>query len=117
LNKLENQNKKEINLSVVIMVFNEVSTIQEAILKVNGAFDEISGNNEIVVIDDGSDDGTTELIDEVIRDLNYARVINFPENRGLGAVYKTGLKEAHGEYITFFPADNQFSPSIIKEGS
>jgi dolichol-phosphate mannosyltransferase len=115
LNKLENQNKKDTNLSVVIMVFNEVSTIKEVILQVNGVCDEIGENNEIIVVDDGSEDGTTEIIDEVVRNLKNAKVIHFPENRGLGYVYKTGLKEAQGEYVTFFPADNQFSPTVIKD--
>ncbi|MDD5439150.1 MAG: glycosyltransferase, partial [Candidatus Omnitrophica bacterium] len=45
------------------------------------------------------------------------RVIHHNINQGLGAVYRTGFKEARGEYITFFPADGQFPADILKQYS
>jgi len=115
LEKLENKNNKKINLTVVIMAFNEESTIREVYEKVKSSLNEIGGENEIIIVNDGSTDGTKEIINSAIEGSKNNRTINYLFNRGLGSVYRTGFEEAKGKFVTFFPADGQFPASEIKE--
>jgi glycosyltransferase involved in cell wall biosynthesis len=67
---------------------------------------------ELVIIDDGSSDGTSELADRLTEEHPEVTVVHHGENRGLGGVYRTGFALARGEYVTFFPADGQFPETI-----
>jgi glycosyltransferase involved in cell wall biosynthesis len=64
-------------------------------------------------VDDGSSDGTGPLADSLTHDQPGVRVVHHAENLGLGGGYRTGFREARGEWLTFFPADAQFPASII----
>ncbi len=95
------------------MAFNEESTIKEVYENVQKSLEGIGGNNEIIVVDDGSSDNTKKFIASIIKEND--RLISFSTNRGLGSVYRTGFVEAKGEFVTFFPADGQFPASEIKD--
>jgi glycosyltransferase involved in cell wall biosynthesis len=69
----------------------------------------------LLIVDDGSHDGTAVVADALAAELPGTRVIHHPENRGLGGVYRTGLCEARGELVSFFPADGQFPAAILEE--
>ena len=70
---------------------------------------------EVLIVDDGSSDGTKEAISMMIEDSINDRAISYSSNRGLGSVYRTGFDEAKGKFVTFFPADGQFPASEIKD--
>jgi len=92
-------------LSVVMPVYNEIATI-DAILDQVLASPEV---REIVVVDDGSRDGTRERLAEV--DDARVRVILHPENRGKGAAVRTGFAEARGEVVVVQDADLEYDPA------
>jgi glycosyltransferase involved in cell wall biosynthesis len=101
------------SVSVVVMAFNEreglapvVSDIREALVGLGRAW-------EIVIVDDGSSDGTGALADRLAAEIPGVRVIHHEVNRGLGDVYRTGFTEARKDLLTFFPADGQFPPANI----
>ena len=100
-------------VSVVIMAWNEAASLAEVAREIHAELVHLGGSHEILVIDDGSSDGTGRIADELGRELPSLRVHHHAENRGLGAVYRTGFYEARGEFVTFFPADGQFPASII----
>lgn len=91
-------------LSIVIPVFNEVNTIREIL----GRIQAISVDKEIIVVDDGSSDGT----DKILRDLRYdnLKVIHHTTNRGKGAAFLTGLSHARGDLVIIQDADLEYSP-------
>jgi len=97
-------------LTVVIPVYNEKSTIAEVIEKVLTV--ELPLEKEIIVIDDGSTDGTTEILQAQNKD----KIIFYftPVNIGKGAAVRIGLKLAKGDIILIQDADLELNPHEYK---
>jgi glycosyltransferase involved in cell wall biosynthesis len=92
-------------LTVLIPVFNEEKTIREIVervLKTNLVY-------EVLVIDDGSQDGTRTLLKELEKDCGI-RVILHPENKGKGAAVRTGINNAMGDILLIQDADLEYDP-------
>jgi dolichol-phosphate mannosyltransferase len=100
-------------VSVVIMAWNEAASLATVAHEVHQELIRLGKSYEILVIDDGSSDGTGAIADELARSLPGLRVHHHGENRGLGGVYRTAFALARGELVTFFPADGQFAARII----
>ena len=96
-------------LSVLMPVYNERATIETAIERVLAAEALVDGL-ELIVVDDGSTDGTRELLDRSSWPDNV-RVVHHEHNRGKGAALRTGLEGAAGEYCTIMDADLEYDPS------
>lgn len=98
-------------LSIVIPAYNERKTIVELLEKVNEQ--SVEGvEMEILVIDDGSTDGTGDLLRE--RPELCTRLVAMDRNSGKGAAVKRGLLEATGEYVLFQDADLEYDPTSYK---
>jgi glycosyltransferase involved in cell wall biosynthesis len=93
-------------LSVVIPVYNEARNIQEILRRVRAA----KAASEIVVVDDGSQDGSRELL-ERLNGKGRLRVILHPQNRGKGAAVRTGIEAARGDVVLIQDADLEYNPS------
>jgi len=92
-------------LSIVLPCFNEAHVIKQSILALKAQLPEIV---EILVIDDGSTDGSGKIAEEV-----GATVVRHPYNIGNGASIKSGIRAAKGEIIVFIDADGQHDPADI----
>src|SRR3989338_10772611 len=92
-------------LSVIVPVYNEAKTIRQILEKINS----VDIDKEIIVVDDGSCDGT----EKVLRDIKYnnLKIIHHSSNRGKGAAFLTGLSHAQGEYIIIQDADLEYDPN------
>jgi glycosyltransferase involved in cell wall biosynthesis len=93
-------------LSVIVPVFNERSTVAEVVRRIRSV--ELPVEREIVVVDDGSDDGTGAVLTQ-LRD-STVRVIAHPQNRGKGAAIRTGLESATGDLVLVQDADLEYDP-------
>ena len=95
-------------LSVVVPVFNERNTLVEIVRRMRNVELPDSVEREILVIDDGSDDGTRD----VLRQLgdSTVRVIMHEHNRGKGAAVRTGFEHASGDYVLVQDADLEYDP-------
>jgi glycosyltransferase involved in cell wall biosynthesis len=93
------------NLSVVIPVYNEVDNISEILKRVQA----LKLANEIIVVDDGSTDGTRTILKE-LNGKKKVRVILHERNQGKGAAVVTGLKAAQGELLLIQDADLEYDP-------
>ena len=93
-------------LSVVIPVYNEVRFVHELVRRVT----EQPFRMELILIDDGSTDGTRELLPQIAAEFPQARVLLHPQNRGKGAALRTGFAEAKGEIIVIQDADLEYDP-------
>jgi glycosyltransferase involved in cell wall biosynthesis len=100
-------------VSVVIMAWNEAASVAQVAHELHAELVRLGESFEIVLIDDGSSDGTGPIADELARALPGLRVHHHEVNRGLGGVYRTAFAQARGELVTFFPADGQFPASIL----
>jgi len=104
-------------LSFVIPCYNE----REGIPKLLTALEETrqglgpSYEWELIFVDDGSVDGTLQLLEAVCRGSAEARVIRHPSNRGLGAALRTGFDYATGELVATTDSDCTYDPREIRE--
>ena len=89
------------SVSIVIPAFNEAASIADVVGALRGA----ASWREIVVVDDGSGDGTSERAAAA-----GAIVIRHPYNKGNGAAVKSGIRRATGEYVLIMDADGQHPP-------
>ena len=91
-------------LSVIVPVYNEAGTIKELL----GRIESLDLDKEIVVVDDGSSDGTQNLLNEL--DGNHIKVIHHATNRGKGAALLTGLENSCGDFVIIQDADLEYEP-------
>jgi glycosyltransferase involved in cell wall biosynthesis len=96
-------------LSVIIPVYNEKNTIGEVLQRVAA----VDLEKEIIVVDDGSTDGTRELLKKISNP--QIKVILQPRNQGKGAAIRRGLKEVTGDYVIIQDADLEYDPRDFKE--
>ena len=102
--------EKWIEVSVLMPVFNERGTIERAIEEVVKA--DFSSSWELIVVDDGSQDGTSDLLRGTEWPANV-RVLRHDHNRGKGTALRTALAEARGRYATVMDADLEYSPDDL----
>ncbi len=96
-------------LSIVIPVFNEIKTIETTISRVlNAPVPSEISSREIVVVNDGSSDGTAELLDR-LHD-NVIRVFHLQKNSGKGAALQHGFSNCTGDIILIQDADLEYDP-------
>jgi glycosyltransferase involved in cell wall biosynthesis len=98
--------ERDFLLSIVIPCFNEVSTIRSLVQAVLGS--EIR-RTEIIIVDDGSTDGTVEILKREIEP-RVAKVIYHPVNRGKGAALRTGFAAVTGDVVVVQDADLEYDP-------
>jgi glycosyltransferase involved in cell wall biosynthesis len=102
-------------LSVFVMTFNEVASLPAVVEEISDQVATVMGGAEVVIVDDGSTDGSSECADALVASTPGVRVVHHGVNRGLGGVYRTGFAEARGDLVTFYPADGQFPASTMLE--
>jgi glycosyltransferase involved in cell wall biosynthesis len=95
-------------LSVVLPAHNEVDNIPEVTQRALEVLPELAESFEIIVVDDGSVDGTGALLDRLAAQHPEIRAVHHPKNRGYGAALTSGFQAATGNYIMFMDADQQF---------
>jgi glycosyltransferase involved in cell wall biosynthesis len=92
-------------LTIIIPVYNEVKTIQEIIQRVQAT----GLADEILVIDDGSVDGSRELLENISKEGNV-KVIFHDRNQGKGKAVRTGIQNARGDLMLIQDADLEYDP-------
>ena len=95
-------------LSLVFPVFDEERNVSTVIRNALVVGEKLAGDFEIVVVDDGSRDGSAAIIDAWCERDDRVRVVRHADNTGYGAALRSGLRVATGELVFFSDADLQF---------
>ena len=100
-------------VSVVIPAFNEERHLGAAIRGALAALEAQGLPFEIVVVDDGSTDGSAAVASEVARTDSRVRLLRHERNLGLGASYFTGVEASRAEYVSWLPGDDAIPPESL----
>src|SRR4051794_8709760 len=99
-------------LSILMPVYNEVATVEQAVGEVLAA--DLPVTSEIILVDDGSTDGTRQVLEAADWPADRVRILRHDENRGKGAAVRTALADARGEFATIFDADLEYAPDDLR---
>jgi glycosyltransferase involved in cell wall biosynthesis len=105
--------RNSIQLSIVVPLFNEVSTIDELQRRLTSVLFLIGIRSEIIYVDDGSSDGTAEALQAIDERYEHVRVIRLARNYGQTAALAAGFDAAAGEVIVAMDGDLQHAPEEI----
>ncbi|AND17056.1 glycosyltransferase family 2 protein [Rathayibacter tritici] len=98
-------------LSILMPVYNEEATLRKAVGRVLAVTFQEGVEVEFVIVNDGSRDGTREILDSL--DDPRIRVFHQPRNQGKGAAISRAVQEATGDYVIICDADEEYRPSEI----
>ena len=98
-------------LSILMPVYNEAATVEQAISDVQSA--ELPLEHELIVVDDGSTDGSQSVL-ERREAADGFKLIRHERNRGKGAAVRTALEAAAGEFAAIFDADLEYDPGDLR---
>mgnify|MGYP003755922979 CR=1 FL=1 len=98
------------SFDVVIPVYNGIATLERAVRSVVPSLDYV---NKIILIDDGSDDQTADLIESLRREFDIILVITNERNEGVASARNRGLDQCAAEYVAFLDCDDCWSPKYL----
>ena len=108
MDELDRTPPKIRKLSVIVPVYNERNTVVEVLRRMRAVELPDGIDREIIVVDDGSTDGTRDVLNQLSD--STVRIILHEHNRGKGAAVRTGIEVASGDYVLIQDADLEYDP-------
>ena len=103
-------------LSIILPAYNEEANIERAVRDAAAAAKPLVESYELVVVDDGSRDGTWGVLSRLEQELNpCVRGVRHEANRGYGSALRRGFSEARGALIFYTDSDNQFDLTELED--
>ncbi len=99
--------------SLIVPIYNEVENVRLLVDAVTKVMDGLEGESELILVDDGSQDGSSALLDELAATEPRLVVVHFRKNYGQTAAMQAGLETARGEYLVTLDGDLQNEPGDI----
>lgn len=100
-----------VNLSVITTVYNSAIYLEDCVDRI---LSQLGDGMEVLLVDDGSTDGSGELCDTVAATVSRIRVLHLPHG-GVARARQAGLEAARGEYILYIDADDEVAPTMIAD--
>jgi glycosyltransferase involved in cell wall biosynthesis len=101
------------SLSVFFPAYNDSGTIASMVIRTVKAAAELTPDFEVIVVDDGSADGTADIADELARTYPQVRAVHHPTNRDYGAALQTGFRSSAKDLIFYTDGDAQYDPAEL----
>jgi dolichyl-phosphate beta-glucosyltransferase len=92
-------------MSIVIPAYNEEKRIAGSLLETCAYMNDFGMEYEIIVVDDGSSDGTGRIVDHLAKDVRNVRLVRYEKNRGKGHALRTGVLVTKGDFVLVMDAD------------
>ncbi len=102
-------------ISIVVPAHNELQSIPLVVGAVQHVFKPLDYGLELIIVDDGSTDGTSELLDKISNNSSEVKVVHLSRNFGKEIATSAGLKHAKGEAAIMLDADLQHPPELIPQ--
>src|SRR4029453_3358032 len=101
-------------VSVFLPAFNEVKNLEGALADIVWAADGVLAEYEVLVVNDGSTDGTRELADRLAHENPRVRALHQPRNMGIAAAYERALDEAKLDHFSFLAGDGEIARESVR---
>jgi glycosyltransferase involved in cell wall biosynthesis len=101
-------------LSVFFPAFNDSGTIASMVIQAVQAASALTPDFEVIIVNDGSADGTAQIADELARTYPNVRVVHHPTNCGYGGALQTGFRSATKDLIFYTDGDAQYDPGEMR---
>lgn len=101
-------------LTVAMPAYNEAGNLERVVGDVLATLRGAPWAYEVLIVDDGSTDGTAQVADRLALEIPGVRVVHHERNRGLGAGWRTCVSRSLGEWVFLQPADGQMEPSTAR---
>jgi len=105
----------QVTFSVVVPVFNEREILNELYNRLTSVMDRLGEPYEIILVNDGSDDGSWELMKTLHSQDDHVKIINFSRNFGHQIAISAGLDHSSGKAVTIMDADLQDPPEVLAQ--
>lgn len=107
--------EKGYSISAFFPAYNDAGTISSMVITVLLALRELTDDYEVIVVNDGSQDHTAAVLDELARIYpDEVRIIHHPQNRGYGGALRTGFYSSTKDWIFYTDGDAQYDPCELK---
>jgi len=106
--------ERVLSISAVLPACNEAPVLAEVARELDRVLAAAASRHEIIIVDDGSDDDTPRIADELEREIESVHAVHHPANRGYGAALRSGFDAAGLDWLFFTDADGQFKLSEIE---
>jgi len=105
---------KPAGLSFFFPAYNDGGTIGSLVVRAVQCIGRLTPDFEVIVVNDGSEDATAEIVDELARTYPQVKVVHHQQNRGYGGALRTGFATASKELIAYTDGDAQYDPAEIE---
>jgi len=102
------------SISAFFPAYNDGGTIASMVIEVDRTLRELTDDYEIIVVNDGSQDYTAEVLEELKTRYGRLRVVHHPQNRGYGGALRSGFAAATRELVFYTDGDAQYDPRELK---
>ncbi|MEA3459775.1 MAG: glycosyltransferase family 2 protein [Chloroflexota bacterium] len=101
------------SISIILPAYNEEKNVGQAIISAVEAMESLAADYEVIVVDDGSEDGTSEVVKKLMARHPRVKLIRHPANRGYGGALRSGFEAATKRLLFFTSSDNQYNVAEV----